>query len=157
MSFISAFNAQREKCLFSFFIVDETSCARDLIKRDSLTKRERRSSRIVDLWTIVASFMFIWAHLRFFNAFKINLDSHSICSLSCRIFCELSTTCHRHACDIARVIVADSYAAEWFVIQIESVELILSVISISVWISRPWKQIEVIWFDSDFVDSNSVN
>ncbi len=50
-----------------------------------------------------------------------------------------------------------NYAAEWFVIQIESIELILSVISISIWISRPWNQIEVIWFDSDFVDSNSVN
>ncbi len=49
------------------------------------------------------------------------------------------------------------YAAEWFVVQTESVGLVLSVVSISVWVSRPWNQIEVIWSDSGFADSDPVD
>jgi hypothetical protein len=101
------------KMFIFFFVVDKTSCARDLIERDSFTRRKRRSSRIADLWTIIISFMFAWIHSRFFDAFEIDLDSHSICSLFCRIFCELSSTCRRHACDIARVIVVDSSVNRW--------------------------------------------
>jgi hypothetical protein len=94
------------RCWWNFY-------AWDLIKRDSFMRRKRRSSKIVDLWTIAASFMCVWAHLRFLNAFEIDLDSHSTCLLFCRIFWELSTTCRRHACDIARVIVADLNVNRW--------------------------------------------
>ncbi len=139
MSFISAFNTQRERCLFCFFIIDETSYVRDLIKHDSLTRRKQRSSKIVDLWIIVASLMFVWAHSKSFDAFEIDFDSHSICSLSCRIFCGLLTTCRRYACNIARVIVTDSSVNQWKRRVFRSRE------SKWMWRERSWKCFENIY------------
>ncbi len=54
-------------------------------------------------------------------------------------------------------ILTNFYAAEWFVVQTEPVGLVLSVIPVSVWVSRPWNQTEVVWFGPGFAGSDPVN
>ncbi len=98
------------------------------------------------------------------NNYKTLKQTHVVCKQRARCYetrftlieYELFHLAHNYKYFDMSIII-NIYAAEWFVVQTEPVGLVLSVVPVSVWVSRPWNQTEVVWFGSGFAGSDSVN